>query len=245
LVIRLRDPNEPDGLSRLINRQIDAALETERAGEVPRDYLGASVLGDPCARRLAYQYTGIEHDRVAGRNLRIFAAGHAFEALMSRWIRLAGFDLQDVNPNTGRQFEFSVGGHRVRGHADGIIAGGPDIGAAYPLLWEAKALNSAAWTDLTRRGLRQAKPGYFAQIQIYLSQLELQACLLTALNKDSCCLYNELIALEADIGQRLVDRGIRIAELADRGTVPGRVADPSQCRGCAWISPCNMERTDA
>jgi len=72
----------------------------------------------------------------------------------------------------------------------------------------------------------------------------LQKSFLTALNKDSCGLYHELIALEADIGQRLVDRGIRIAELADRGTVPGRVADPSQCRGCAWISPCNMERTD-
>jgi hypothetical protein len=69
---------------------------------------------------------------------RIFEVGHAFEELMTRWLQLAGFDLEDVDPNTGRQFEFSAGGDRIRGHADGIIAGGPDIGATYPLLWEAK-----------------------------------------------------------------------------------------------------------
>jgi hypothetical protein len=42
-MIGLRDPNDPAGLSRLINRQIDTALGTERAGQLQRDYLGASV----------------------------------------------------------------------------------------------------------------------------------------------------------------------------------------------------------
>ena len=50
MMIQLRDPNDPAGLSRLINRQIDAALETECAGKKLRDYLGASVLGEPCDR---------------------------------------------------------------------------------------------------------------------------------------------------------------------------------------------------
>ena len=160
-MIGFRDPNNPAGLSRLINRKIDAALETERAGETPRDYLGASVLGDPCDRRLAYQYAGVEHAPIAGRNLRIFEAGHAFEALMSRWLRLAGFDLQDVDPSTGKQWGFSAGDDRVRGHLDGIIVAGPDIGTPYPLLWEAKALHAASWTDLVTRGLRESRPGYF------------------------------------------------------------------------------------
>ena len=241
MAIRLHDPNDPVGLSRLINRQIDTALETERAGQVPRDYLGASVLGDPCDRRLAYQYAGIDREPVTGRNFRIFEAGHAFEALMSRWLRLAGFDLMDVDPNTGREFEFSASGDRIRGHADGIIAGGPDIGAAYPLLWEAKALNAATWSDLTVRGSRQAKPEYFAQVQIYLSQLGLQACLLTALNKDSAGLYHELVGIAPVLGQRLVDRGIDIANITDSGALPARTANPGHCRGCAWAAPCRPE----
>jgi len=238
VAILLRDPNDPPGLSRLINHEIDAALEIERAGEVRRDHIGASALGDPCDRRLAYQYAGIEPDRISGRSLRIFETGHALEALMSRWLRLAGFDLHDVDPNTGRQLEFSVGDDRVRGHVDAVITSGPNIGPTYPLLWEAKSLNSAGWTDLTNRGLRESKPGYFAQVQIYLSEFKLGACLLTALNKDTGALYHEIVESDPGLGQWFVARGIRIADIVDSGALPDRTSDTSQCRGCSWLSPC-------
>ena len=158
MALRFRDANNPAGISRLINSRIDAALETERAGEIQRDYLGASVLGDPCDRRLGYQYAGVEHDPLAGRSLRIFEFGHAAEALVSRWLRLAGFDLQDLDPSTGRQWEFTAGEGRVRGHLDGIIVAGPAIGAAFPIAWEAKALNAASWTDLATKGSRNQSP---------------------------------------------------------------------------------------
>jgi hypothetical protein len=169
-MIKLRDPNEPQGLSRLINHRIDGALETERAGELPRDYLGASVLGDPCDRSLGYHYIG-EREAVSGRTLRILEAGHTFEALLGRWVRLAGFDLEDIDPSTGGQYEFLVAGGRIRGHADGIIRKGPDLGIAYPLLWEAKALNNSSWTELTRLRLQAAKPVYFAQMQVLMLRL--------------------------------------------------------------------------
>ena len=211
---------------------------TERAGQPLRDYLGASVLGDPCDRRLAYQYAGVAPDLPTGRNIRIFEAGHALQALMSRWLRLAGFDLIDVDPNTGREFEFSIAGDRVRGHADGIIGKGPHIGACYPLLWEAKALNSAAWSDLTMRGLRPAKPGYFAQVQVYLYEFDLAACLFTALNKDSAGLYHELVPIEEGFGEWLVARGIAIADLVDRGAIPARIDDRRACRGCPYHAHC-------
>ena len=237
VAILLRDPNDPPGLSRQINREIDGALEIERAGQPQRDYLGASVLGDPCDRRLAYQYAGVDA-QVVGRSLRIFEAGHALEALMSRWLRLAGFDLHDVDPNTGRQLEFSVGDDRVRGHVDAVITSGPNIGPTYPLLWEAKSLNSAGWTDLTNRGLRESKPGYFAQVQIYLSEFKLGACLLTALNKDTGALYHEIVESDPGLGQWFVARGIRIADIVDSGALPDRTSDTGQCRGCSWLSPC-------
>jgi hypothetical protein len=201
-MIKFRDTNEPDGLSRLINREIDRALITERALEVKHDYLGASVLGDPCDHRLAYRYAGVEEDGIDGRRLRIFEAGHAFEGMLVRWLRLAGFDLRDLNPDTGKQFEFSAGD--VRGHVDGIIARGPDLGVSYPLLWEAKSLNDAGWGKLLHNGLEAANQIYFGQVQTYLSQLppivpyggvspvRLKTCLFTALNKDTCALYHEL-----------------------------------------------------
>src|SRR6516165_698844 len=118
-MIRLRDPNDPAGLSRLISRQIDAALE-DGARRTAAARLSRR-LGPRRSLRLAWPIStpALPPDPPAGRNLRIFEAGHAFEVLISRRLRIAGFTLQDVDPNTGRQFEFSVGGDHTRGHADG------------------------------------------------------------------------------------------------------------------------------
>jgi len=67
-----------------LNDVIDAALVAADRATPPRDYLGASRIGEPCARRLVYEVTHTAKD--AGRDfdgaiLRVFAARHAFEAL--------------------------------------------------------------------------------------------------------------------------------------------------------------------
>ena len=40
----------------------------------------------------------------------------------------------------GEQFGFSIAGGRIRGHIDGVIVAGPDIGITWPALFEHKAL---------------------------------------------------------------------------------------------------------
>ena len=82
-----RDASEPEPLGAQINGRIDAALEAEREGQRPRNYLGASRIGEPCARRLVYEVTHTPPDPgkdFEGRVLRIFAAGHVFEDLAIR-----------------------------------------------------------------------------------------------------------------------------------------------------------------
>ena len=98
-----------------INQLIDAALTVERRSLPPRDYLGASRIGEPCSRRLVYEFTGTPPDEgkdFDGHMLRIFEAGHVFEALSIRWLRAAGFDLRTAKAD-GSQFGFSVGGRQV------------------------------------------------------------------------------------------------------------------------------------
>ena len=70
-----------------INSLIDAALTVERRNTMPRDYLGASRIGEPCSRRLVYEFTNTPPDDgrdFDGHVLRIFAAGHVFEDLAIR-----------------------------------------------------------------------------------------------------------------------------------------------------------------
>ena len=96
-----------------------------------------------------------------------------FEALSIRWLREAGFDLRDQR-RRWRQFGFSAAGGRLRGHIDGVIVAGPDVGVRWPALWEHKALNAKSWADLVKRGLRLSKPIYFAQVQLYMAYMELE-----------------------------------------------------------------------
>jgi hypothetical protein len=224
-----------------INLHVDAALLARHRRQTPRDYLGGSRIGEPCARKLVYEITHAPKDRdVDADILRIFDAGHQFEALTIRWLRLAGFDLRDRGPD-GEQFSFVAAGGRLRGHADGVIVGGPAIGLRWPALWEHKALGARSWTDLVKHGLRLSKPIYFAQVQLYMAYLELEVALVTALNRDTLALHHEVVPFEPHEAQRLSDRAVDILLAVDAGELPPRIAahrDFHLCRFCPYARRC-------
>ena len=131
-----------------VNDRIDAVLLLEHAAQPKRQYLGASRIGEPCMRRLTYEamHTPEDADKTfSGRTLRIFEVGHAFEDLSIRWLRAAGFNLR-THKKSGEQFGFQTAQGRVRGHIDGVIVDGPNIGLLWPALWEHKALGNKGWT---------------------------------------------------------------------------------------------------
>jgi hypothetical protein len=221
-------------LSERINALIDAELMRVRSLEPPRDYLGASILGDPCGRRIAYAHAELEPTPIDGCSSRIFATGKVLEDLLIQWIEGAGFDLRTINPLTGEQFAFSDG--PIAGHIDGIIFGGPDLGFPYPCLWEAKGLNDRAWSDLVKHGLRASKPVYYGQVVLYMGYLDFAVCLFSALNKNTSEIYHELVPADSVEAQRLVDRAVSIV----KGWMPPRVsAEPGYlCTLCEYRDHC-------
>ena len=221
-------------LSERINRRVDVALLEAREAEPPRHYLGASVLGDLCARRVAYAWRGEVSEAMEGRARRIFETGHVLERLLAEWIERAGFNLATLNPETGEQYTFSDG--PIAGHADGIITGGPDLGFEYPVLWEAKGLNDRSWNQVVKSGLRAASPIYYGQANLYMGYLDLSACLFSALNKNTSELYHELIPFNLAEAQRLVDLAVDIV----RGWLPPRlgIASTRVCGYCQFQSLC-------
>jgi len=226
-----------------INALIDAALQQRNRAQTPRTYLGGSRIGEPCARKLVYEYTHTSLDAgkdFDGRTLRIFDAGHQFETLSIRWLRAAGFNLR-THRRDGEQFGFITADGRIRGHIDGVIVGGPDIGIAWPALWEHKAVNAKSWTDIAKRGVQLSKPVYYAQLQIYMAYMDLAAALFTALNKDTQALHHEIVPLDAAAAQALSDKAVDIIRAADAGELPPRIAaspDFYLCRWCAYAQRC-------
>lgn len=233
----------PISVSDRVNALIDAALVARNRRQTPRDYLGGSRIGEPCVRKLVYEVTHTPKDEgrdFDGAILRIFDAGHQFETLSIRWLRGAGFDLRTERADGG-QFGFETAGGRLRGHIDGVIVAGPDVGLRWPVLWEHKALNAKSWNDLVKRGLCASKPVYFAQVQLYMGYLELETALVTALNKDTEALHHEVVGFDPPCAQALSDKAVDILRAAAAGELPPRIAEAQDfflCRMCAYAERC-------
>ena len=206
--------------------------------------MGGSRLGESCSRRLQYEYLKAPKDAGAefsGQSLRIFALGHVLEDLAIEWLRKAGFDLR-VRNRHGEQFGFSAAGGRVQGHADGVVIAAPN-GMAVPALWECKSANAKNWRDIAKRGVALAKPVYAAQIALYQAYLGLteHPALFTALHKDTCALWHELVPFDVALAQAASDKAVQILRACDAGELlPRHTADPEhfECRFCAWKEGC-------
>jgi hypothetical protein len=248
------DFNHTPSFADRVNEAVDAAITAENVARTTRDYLGGSRLGHACERALQFEFTATPKDEgqdFSGQVLRIFAIGHELEELAIRWLRGAGFDLytQKGNRPDGGQFGFSVAGGRIRGHVDGIIAAGPEgFGLAVPALWECKTMNAKNWRACVKDGVAKSKPVYAAQIAVYQAYMEAQVsglsanpAMFTAINKDTAELYHELVLFDAELAQRMSDRGVRILRATDAGELLPRVAanrDFFECRFCAWAERC-------
>ena len=248
------DYNRRPSFADRVNAAVDRALTADQATRPPRDYLGGSRLGHACERALQFEFTATPKDEgqdFRGQSLRIFAIGHALEDLAVTWLRGAGFDLYTRKGNRpdGGQFGFSVAGGRIRGHVDGIFAASPEgFELAIPALWECKTMNAKNWRACVKDGVTRSKPVYAAQIALYQAYMEgtvpgisAAAALFTAINKDTAEMHHELVPFDADLAQRMSDRGVRILQATDAGELLSRVAttpDFFECRFCPWSARC-------
>lgn len=221
-----------------VNVLIDAGLAQAAAKEPKRTYLGASMLGDPCLRKLVYHYRGIQQKEPEGRMRRIWARGHAAEVRIIDWLRRAGFTVVDRN-RSGRQFEFSQADGRIAGHIDGAVTAGP-APLPYPMLLELKCLNNKSWNDLRKNGLAKSKVIYNAQVHLYMGYLELSNCLFGAENADTEELWWYVIPYDLAEAQRVSDRAVEVLR-SSAGPLPRRIANAPDfylCRMCGFAETC-------
>jgi hypothetical protein len=160
------DFTDVSGLSALpLNRELNARVDraTAAAARLPRDYLGASIVGHECARHVQYDWWCIPD--LPARVQLIFDRGHAFEALLRAQLIRAGFLFA---PPEALAFASPDG--CLQGHADGIITSGPampGVHVAVPCVWECKALNRKNWRAVNKDGFAKTFPRYATQVAVY------------------------------------------------------------------------------
>ena len=237
------DFNPRNILSERFVALIDAAIDTK--ADKPRGYLGGSAIGEPCARRLQYEYQGADKDEGAGfsaRVRRIFHRGHQGEEWVIRWMADAGFSVR-TRGKDGKQFGFEDCDGRFRGHIDGVIVEGP-LGFEYPALFENKVLGAKGFAQLVKHGVAKAYPKYAAQLAIYQAYMRLaeNPAFFVALNADTMDLHLELVPFNAALAQECADKAARILMASDHGETLPRISDDPEgfaCRFCDYRRTCH------
>ena len=164
-----------------VNAAIEQASLAKHASDQPRGYLGASLIGEECGRKIQFEWmTG---STFPARMRSIFARGHYFEAESRQQLVEAGFVFAPAEA-----LRFVAADGLMAGHADGIIVRvPPGVELATPALWEHKALNAKNFRAVERDGLAKVFPRYAAQVALYQAFLDVtNPALVTIVNADTC-----------------------------------------------------------
>ncbi|MTH96665.1 oxidoreductase [Roseibium sp. RKSG952] len=209
--------------------------EARAKQEPERTYLGISILGEECARKLWYAFRWAQpREDFDGRMLRLFQTGHREEARVIEDLRAAGIDIHDVDQLTGDQWAVSTAGGHVRGHMDGIIFGGVVEAPKACHVFECKTHSVKSFKKLLLEGVQKSKPLHYAQCQGYMHLKGVDRALYVAVEKDTDTIHIERIHYDAAFAIALMAKGERIV-FSDHA--PAKLHDNPESRAayaCNW-----------
>jgi hypothetical protein len=226
--------NEP------VNIELNLLLERAAMAraQTPRLYLGASIVGDPCLRKVQYEWW-VTAFLNAQTRLK-FDRGHALETLMRARLEKIGFVFAPSNA-----WEFRAFDGVLRGHADGVVIAKPAIPGVYlptPFIWEAKCLNNKNFRTVARDGLERTFPKYVTQATLYQHFLNvLNPVLFTVINADSCETLHFLAPYSAERARAAIARVETIITATRKSELlPRAYDDPDdwRCQICPFRGKC-------
>ena len=222
-----------------INARVEETCVAAHAKDAPRGYLGASLIGDECSRKIQYEWM-VAGTAIPARVRSIFARGHFFEADSKAQLIAAGFVFAP-----SEVLSFTAADGMIAGHADGIIIHAPTGSGLYvatPSAWEHKRIAARNFRACERDGLRKVFPRYAAQVALYQAFLEVtNPALVTLVNADTCERLHFTVPFDARLAQEASDRAVMIIEATRSGELLSRL-DPElqdfRCKMCSHLARC-------
>ena len=227
----------------LPNLDIDPTLEAmksimeKRGAEEPRrNYAGASSAGEPCDRRLYYQYNGFPREPIGFKGLCAIHDGHRTEELMIERLRLVpGIELYDRDEN-GNQFGFMEDG--FGGHCDGLICGLAQAPKT-PHVLEIKCCNVKKFDELNKLKLKYGDKGalkewdyvYYVQAQIYMKKFKMTRHYLVVATPGGRDVTSVRTEYNAEIADAMEGRVRRIMASKEP---PERISSRKEVLICRW-----------
>lgn len=212
------------------------------SSEKRRAYIGASVIGGPCDRRIQWDFLQEPYDEgwaFSARTRRIFQRGHVMEDMAAVWLSDAGFRLERTGRD-GKPLGFSVANGALAGHVDRVVTSGPgDL--HFPFIWEHKALGAKSWKAISDKGVVKAKPEYADQVYMYQAYMDLTGpALFQATCADTMEIHFEWVPFDKARAQAMSDRAANLIADSRAGYIrPAPVSEPAfYCTDCPFRRRC-------
>lgn len=159
-----------------------------------RTHLGASLIGDECARKIWYNWHWAKEIKFDARILRLFNRGHAEEPRFIAMLMAIGCEIWQYDTN-GKQYKISGHGGHYGGSLDGVALGIPEF-PELPGLVEFKTHGDKSFNELRVVGVQRAKIQHFHQMQQYMGFHRLTFALYMAVNKNNDEIYAEIVMFD-------------------------------------------------
>jgi hypothetical protein len=222
-------------------------MQAENAAQPPRNYIGASRLGEECLRKLGYEFhhnaPKDEGREFKGRTLRIFERGHTGEDAMARRLRLAGFQIVTHRPDGGSRSASAPAGTR-----NGLLhhqrpPGRRDYRAPYEAALLPRAVGEqGAGREVVQRPREEGRPR--VEARLLRSDAALHGLprpgenpgLFTAENGNTGEIYAEKVAFDRAAAQAASDKGVRVVTSRDPEELPRVATKPTdfRCKLCDY-----------
>ena len=222
-----------------------AACEERAAAEPRRRYVGASSIGDPCARKIWYGFHGYDAEPISSSGLFAIEDGHRSEELIASRLRLVpGIELW-THKDDGTQWGFEDFDGQYRGHIDGVIRGLIQAPVA-PHIWESKSCNpkkfaafqKAKTTFGEKQALRNWDIVYFGQAQTYMRYFNLTRHYLTVCTPGGRDIDSCRTEFDPVLAEGLAQKAQRIIKAKEPPERIGK-ADYFLCRMCRFKGVCH------
>lgn len=211
-----------------------------RTDEFPfRTHLGASGVGDECARKIWYGFRWATRPQFGGRLLRLFNRGHLEEARFIAMLLMIGADVYQQDEN-GKQFRISDAGGHFGGSGDGIVVNIPDLDPGVPALCEFKTSADKPFQKVKTEGVRAAKFEHYVQMQIYMRKMGIAVALYMVVNKNNDELYGEIVPFNAEIADQFIDRGVKLVWMPHEPEKINNSPGWFMCKWCDHRPVCHL-----
>lgn len=206
-----------------------------------RPHLGGSQIGNPCSRALWYMFRWCDQAEFDGRMIRLFETGDLEEDRFVKELRAIGVTVWERDPDTGKQVRFTAHDGHFALSLDGVAEGVPDA-PKKPHIVEMKTANEKSFRATKSKGVKEAKPQYWAQVQVGMHLSGIHNCLFLMKNKNDDDLYGERIKYDPAEAMQLIAKA---GEVIWSDKPPEKLSnDPSffGCKFCDYHAVCHRGR---